>query len=587
MSAIWKINGIPIGDLDVDSLIINLNNMDDDYAEIRMPRNFDAATPEMFQSGAPVVITWECAGTQKILFRGTMDDPMYSAGAAQEGQSFFAYGPWRYFSDRPFKYLYPYANGSEETTRGILAGDINNIITTILTTNADDLALIGHIDLGAISIPQMEVCDSTIAEAIRTITRFVPGAIVCFDYSTNPPTIHACGPDSQYISGIDVNPAGDGISLNYRPLHSRVIDGVRLHYDANGVLLTGLSEMYQDKPGWCMMDNPTEARGFFLMGSDMAGNQNGRNLLRKTIALQGVYDQTIYTWKTQLWLYMPNIKFSPPGPLTYADLVYASADGPGATRHNKKVMVDRAMYFRCSLGHSSSNFDFNLNHSIYADQQNAGTITVQSFTPLTNLDGWGGYEALRPLMLIGNTHATTPSRINSFLNVFTSSNWSQVSKLYQESEGDGGVRLVSAGLDWNFKNTQDYYGYFHAHPDDPLSQPLFIDQTSIPKEDPTTGKVTIVRTTGENTVEVPAPGIAAAILAANSRLFYDGGLSLPLSDPSIFGGLSRRVNVQPNVFSAPIQRLVISSSSEYIDIQFGVPHHLGPQDILSLYKLGQ
>ncbi len=84
MSAIWKINGIPIGDLDVDSLIINLNNMDDDYAEIRMPRNFDAATPEMFQSGAPVVITWECAGTQKIVFRGTMDDPMYSAGVAQE-----------------------------------------------------------------------------------------------------------------------------------------------------------------------------------------------------------------------------------------------------------------------------------------------------------------------------------------------------------------------------------------------------------------------------------------------------------------------------------------------------------------------
>ena len=89
-------------------------------------------------------------------------------------------------------------------------------------------------------------------------------------------------------------------------------------------------------------------------------------------------------------------------------------------------------------------------------------------------------------------------------------------------------------------------------------------------------------------VEAAPTGIAAQILAKYSDLQYEGSVVVdvddnPLSALGYVGGPHRIAFTTPAVTSA-IQRRTVTVSSGLASIAFGTPQHLGPQDLLALYR---
>lgn len=581
----WKINGIDLDSLDfIDGLSFNVQNMDDDYVEIRLARNFDAELPIYFQPGQQVRI--EANGS--VVFSGKVDDPLFQGGGNAESQSIFAYGPWHFLSSRTLTYLYRYVNGSGTLTRGIIGGDAGGLVESILTTNAAADVQIGYVDLGDVYIPETEVVDVTVAEALRTVLRFVPGAIVCFDYSTIPPTFHALRPDSAYFLTVPINSLSGIVSdFRYRPLFSRVVDGVKLHYDAAGFTKTGTCDLRQSGYGasdWSLLaEEIPEKRGFYYFETHQIGNMSGRNLFHRTIQLSGVKEVTTYVWKGKLWTYVPYLMVTSPQLFKLDNLTVPVAN-TGTNEYNKQLMADRAMFTKYFSFGRASNVNFNLTVST-ASEANAGIMTIRNKVALSDMGGSLGIDgAFRPVMLRGDSCDTRPSSITSLNNVAHRRQFIP-KRMLQKTEGDGGIRAYAVDFIWNYTNTAGQVGRIENHEVLPDVWPVFLETSTLGTVDPESGEFTKTMTIENDTVESPIPVIADKILATFSRLFYDGGFSIYLEDfPGTFFGLGRRVAVSPGGFAETVQRFTLDSKTGVATVSFGVPNHLGPQDLLALYR---
>ena len=587
MTQAWTINNVDIDDLPIDTLVFNVQNQDEDYCEIRLKANFDAALPEMFQVGATVVIRYGST----VIFRGEVDNPLFSATFASESDSIFVYGPWHFFSTMPFLYLYPYVTGTQLSTHGVVGGDANSILTAILQTNAADIVQIGYIDVGTLTIPETEVYDQKLSETLQSILRFIPGALVIFDYSTQPPTIHILADNSTHLASVAINPA-DGSSSNFRlkPFYDRLVDGVTLQYEASGNSSSGTQQFNQTNTGNIdTISSPVANSGFFLLGTDSAGDATSRRHFRRTLRLEGAYDVSIWTLNGQLWPYVPNLSASGGGPFNFYDLTVLYPES-GTSRRNKLLMVDRAMFFRMYYN-VAAEFLFNLGLSTNASQANAGVVADVSSGWISDSTGgisgadWGKY--MRPLMRIGGTQTSTPGTVLP-LTIPNLCKWERsnlASALLQTSSASG-LRAYGWNGRWDFTNTSGQSGYASQATGDG-NQIVFLDTRTLGSVNSTTGRFTYVRTVSNSSLETPAPGIAAQILAANSRLLYDGGVTLLLEDsPERFFGLNRKAVVSSPSASTVIQRFTLDVATGLADLTFGAPVHLGPQDLISLYRAG-
>ena len=586
MTQAWTINNVDIDDLPIDTLVFNVQNQDEDYCEIRLKANYDAALPEMFQVGATVVIRY---GTV-VIFRGEVDNPLFSANFSSEAHSIFVYGPWHRFASMPFLYLYPYVTGTALSTHGVIGGDANSMLTAILQTNASDIVQIGYIDVGTLTIPETEVYDQKLSETIQSILRYVPGSLVIFDYATQPPTIHILADNSAHLFGVAIDPA-DGLCSNFRlkPFYDRLVDGVTLQYEASGNSSSGTQQFNQTNTGNIdTISSPVANSGFFLLGTDSAGDATSRRHFRRTLRLEGAYDVSVYTLNGQLWTYVPNRSASGGGSFTLADLLHFSAE-TGTTRNNKLLMVDRAMFFRM-YWNAASNFVFDLGLSTKATQQNAGVLSSNSSGFISdstggNAEGWEAY--MRPLMRNGGTQSSTPGTITP-LTVSTLCKWerSNLASVFLQTNSTGGLRAYGLNCRWDFTNTSSQVGYADQSSGEG-SQIVFLDIRTLGSVNSTTGQFTHVRTVNNSSTEIPAPGIAAQILVANSRLLYDGGVTVLLEDnPARFFGLNRKAVVSSPSASTIIQRFTMDVATGLADLTFGAPVHLGPQDLISLYRAG-
>jgi hypothetical protein len=235
----WTINNVSLADLGIDSLQLHLQNQDDDYVDIRFPRNYDAALPDGFDVDAPLVV--RCGST--VVFRGEVATPLQSASAFSEYRSIFAYGPWHRFREMPFLYLYPYVSGDALSTHGVLGGNASDLLTAILTTTTEGIVQVGPIDVGSLAIPETEVYDQTLAQAIQAVLRYIPRCRRRLRLLHRPP--HNPHRRRQLLLPRlrpNRRQRRPQLQLQPIPLYARLISGVTLQYEATGQVKTGVLE---------------------------------------------------------------------------------------------------------------------------------------------------------------------------------------------------------------------------------------------------------------------------------------------------------------------------------------------------------
>jgi hypothetical protein len=577
----WTINNVAPADLDVENIVISVQNQDEDYAEIRLPRNFDAVLPDAFAIGANVVLRYGST----IVFQGEVDNPSRHATGSMEYQSVFAFGPWHRFASMPFLYLYPYVTGTELSTHGIIGGSANSLLTTILTTNAAGIVQVGTISVGTLTIPETEVYDQTLAETIQSILRYVPGAQVCFDYATTPPTIHILADNSSSLLSRTINAVGGKCSgLNLAPIYNRLVDGVTLQYEASGATTSGTLALYQAGAGTDVntITSPTASTGFFILGTDSAGDAQSRRHFRRTIRLEGAYDVSRYTLQGQLWPRIPQRSVRG-GPYTFEDLLNIQPES-GSTRNNKLLMVDRAAFMRLIL-FNSGNFNFDLSVSTNASAANAGEMTTGSVFISDGPPAGDWLRYCRPLMRIGPglDSMVDPITIHSEPAVIRQE---QLPAGLFQSGSTAGLRALAVYARWTFVTPAGLSGYAEQGSGD-ANRAIFLDTRTLGAIDSSTGRFTYVKVVNNTSTTIPAAGIAAQILAANSRLLYDGGVTLLADDdPTQFFGRYRKATINPLGVATTIQRFTLDVSTGLIDLVFGTPTHLGPQDLITLLRAG-
>lgn len=571
----WTVNGFDLDSLDfVEGLSIVFQNQDDDYADFRLRRDYDQAIPDLLGHDKTIAIR----NGSRVVFRGEVSANQLSASPFSESRSVTARGPWGRFRQMPFLYLYPYATGSELSTHGILGGDANALVAAILETNAAEVVQIGAIDLGTVTIPEQEVYDQTLAQVLQSILRFIPGAQVCFDYQTDPPTIYIFADNSSGLETVELDPDdGSMSSLRLAPLYDRLVDGVTLHYEVNGQTASGQLIRYQSGYGTNVdtMSSPDEASGFFIVGTDSAGDARSRRHFRRTVLLSGAYDVSTYVVGGQLWTY----KSMRTGNVFNLMDLYQTGDS-GSTLRNLKIMADWAMFARMFPG-TANNFNINLAGRYNWPLAGLGTMGLTNNPiPGMSLEGEGPATAKRPLLLRGAQYNAIPNPITFAMGAWWQHDWFP-SQFHQHAAGDGGIRAYRITFNWTgFSNgTGDTGNYEHPY------GVVFIDTTSIGSVNASTGHFLFTRTVNNSSAEIPPQGIAAQILAANSRLLWDGAASVRRENAAqMFLGLKRRVSIPKAGAETVVQRVSIDVSTGQVDLVFGAPQHLGPQDLISLYR---
>ena len=575
----WTVNGFDLDSIDfVEGLSIVFQNQDDDYADFRLRRNYDQAIPDLLGHEKTIAIR----NGSRVVFRGEVSANQLSAGPFSEYRSVTVRGPWGRFREMPFLYVYPYATGSELSTHGILGGDANALVASILATNAADVVQIGAIDLGTVTIPEQEVYDQTLAQVLQSILRFIPGAQVCFDYQTDPPTIYVLADNSAGLETVELDPDdGSMSSLRLAPLYDRLVDGVTLQYEANGQTANGQLILYQFGYGTGVntISSPIQSSGFFIVGTDSAGDARSRRHFRRTVLLSGAYDVSTYVLGGQLWTY----RSMRSGKIFSLNDLYQTGDS-GSTLRNLKIMADWSMFARMVPG-SASNFSINLAGRYNWPLAGLGTMQKALVTiPDMNLDGVAPATKFRPLIMRGAQYNSIPNPISFALDPWWPNLSLFPSLFYQHSAGDGGIRAHRFSFNWQgFSDGNGNTGYYDCY--DPERGVIFIDTTSIGSVNASTGHFLFTRTVNNSSAEIPPQGIAAQILAANSRLLWDGDCSVRRENAAqMFLGLKRRVSIPKAGAETVVQRVSIDAATGQVDLVFGAPQHLGPQDLISLYR---
>lgn len=544
----WTINYTSLSDLDVESLVFQLQNQEDDYVEVKFPSNFDSAFPDMFQQDSSIVVRH--GGS--VVFRGTVDSLSTVGSHSSEAKSVFAFGPWHRFRQDPFLCAYNYVGGSQETTHGIIGGSANQVVQSILS-RVTSYITIGTIDLGNMVLPETEVYDYTIAQALQAVLRLVPGAVVLFDYSTLKPTVHVLADNSSTLRTVTVDAAsGTCQNLQVVPRYDRKVDGVYLWYEGGRSIKDGVFALRQDGYGQDenTISSPVGVTGHYIVAVDNVGDFSSRRVLRRTIRLSGAYEQTTYTLHGQLFN------------RTLGQAISGGSAGVSGPNVDLCVWLS---FFRLFASPSSLNCNYDADFTYYLQSPSLkGYVSANTSNNST----------YKPLIRIGED-------FNSFIaggvvKSLQKNPGIQIGSIPQVFFDSPGISTQLATLTWNNFYQFQYPVGEHTITADNV---LFVNPSNF-------SNGVFTKTVSTNNISTPS-GVAAQYLSANSRLLHDGRLSLSLVEsPTTFFGLYRRISIQPLGVTAPIQRLTFDTSTDTADITFGAPNHLGPQDYISLLRAG-
>lgn len=552
----WSINGTSLADLGVDSLGIHLRNQDDDYVELRFPSNFDAELPSWLQQDSYVDVRYNGS----VVFRGYADGKTVFASPSMEYKSLFLFGPWHLLNRNMFFYNYPYLFGNITTTHGVIGGSANSLVSSILLQASAYLA-IGTIDLGDITIPTTDVYDMTLAQALQTVLRFIPGALVLFDYETGNPTCHVLADNSSSLQTVNINVVhGSCMSFQMKPRYDRYISGAQIYYEAGKTMKYG--ENYACQDGYGQSSNTisspvTTATGFYIVAVDAAGG--GTRMLHRTIRLSGALEITQYSLRGR----------------TYQSTSLGNMSIPSSA--GGQTGVPQFQTFGWFMRLFSTQRDWRLPSSGFNYLYEWYKVGQMSISNVNYLSGNSSINYMYPVLLNGqNLNTPSPFTLNPIVPLGYSVAMPAGSVQDVFLTGSPYIRACTASIKWQ----QIYSEFTGGYLDLEANNVLFFDSRDV------SGEFTFTKTVTNSTVEPTPSGIAQKILAANSRLLHDGSLTLAEANPATFFGRKRRIAISPMGVSTPVQSVDIDSATNRVGLSFGAPNHLGPQDLITLLRAG-
>lgn len=586
---VWTVNGLSLGGAQrIESLSLGFNNQEADTCEIRIGKDFDA-TISGFSRGAAVVV--KCNGT--TIFSGTVTKPGAIASDSQQAKTVSCAGPWRKLEQTPLLYSYPYVSGAIQSAHSKISGAANTILGGLLDGVASIVAK-GTVAVGDVIIPETEFTGQTVAGAIREVLRWIPRAVVCLDYSTSPlPTMHVVT-DAGLTNVPIATKGGDCLSLQIAESDARVVEYCRIVFEAERRGTVGFYSCYQDGNGTSgdTLQTPAETvSGLDAVAVQTAGNPAGNNRLEMAIKQNGTVKRQTLGMAGQLWPYSPEYSSSGQAFFTLHDLLNSSTES-GETARNLAIAKDRARFFRYfwkETAGAAFYFDFAGESALL--QAFAGSLTDAAETWQSDNAGAGtSYRKyMRPLMLIGDA-------VNEKTNVVTTNAvWNGaatrpiIPELLRQTASASGLRCLTLAINYNYIR-RDVFGYpsgsIRNFTENQQFQIWFVDVRTISGSiSDETGRFTHGKTTTISSADAVPAGIAAQLYAANNAAQYEGTIDIDAGDdPFLFAGKKRKLTLTPPGVATVAQRITLDSATEIARATFGPPEHLGPQDLIALYR---
>lgn len=521
------VNDILASDLDIEAVRINLANQDEDYAELVLPVNYDSTLNSILQEGSRVCIKLGAT----VVFRGDCGLLGARADSGAEGKSIRVSGPWSQLSSKPFiKQVTDHVSGSTYwSSLCELSGSPQAMMTELLSfaVSSGFWISVGQIDLPTTAIPKLSLANNTIAQAIKSVLRWVPGAQTFFDYSSSVPAMYVLQQTASALRDINVETDGTYFSAVHRT--DMAVGSVRLFYERQHTRSVINSSVNGTEPS-------TKSDGRCYIGEDNAGELADPRRMMFWHVLSGRKDTTIW-----------NHSFGTS--LSYAKLSSFTAKSDGWYQ-GIKVLLYLQGHLASKDGVIQSpyagRYDYCVGYSFGAlvAQTSCAQLAAgeSSLWNLPNRTDYGGWRGLPPEGVWEASNLAIWKRtLITYWNSSTSfSDQNQFAKeIY--------VAAIRVGSSW---------------------------------VSPAGFTVTFTKDTTTDTLEAMPSGVAVRILSACGTAFYSGDVSLDyeqydfMARNALYGGVK-----------SPVQGVSIDLNAEVVKVSFGYPDHLGPDDFISLSKL--
>ncbi len=552
--ATWTINNLAPADLHIEDIFLSFVNMDNDVATLRFVMGYSGEIPAAFIKGQKVAIALD--GVQ--VFYGESQGPVRSGVVPNEGISVECLGGW-YELDSVALIApvtdsltqLPFDSADPTFAGGTIRSQVEAILAIALASTGGAHVLLGTIDLPTMTVPSATFSSTTVAQALKSVLKWVPGVQVVFDYSSASATVKTAVHVLQLSSAsLSVISQTDVLSLNWKKREDMLPTGVKIIYQRSGSWTT--REYNTNDP---LSSTDTARGGSTLVASESVGTVTpSRRAIIATVNLSGsksilYHRYTIkgpcghvsdYTrpvnWAVGVTLYQ------------YIGNLLQAFNCPGIT-YTQKNWVSVPYYFWCPNssyplckgitwsnhiyeGYASGNYDAACRWFITPDQTVPTSMRVSSVV-VANQGLFCGFAGSTLTSQWSSDWTAAPTYTHTFVFPIGSFAWL-----------------------WN-GNDMEPDSFFN-----PAAQTIAYSATALSSD-----------------AESASLGLAAKYYELLQTIYNQGSLSkiIEAIDP-----LARVVSL--NGIRTPVQRVTIQAARMTLDGSFGPPDHLQPQDLFSLLR---
>ncbi len=547
----WRINNTLAADFYCSNIGFRFFNQAVDECDLILTSNFDN-TPFSLAYGQTMTITTD--GSQ--VFKGRLDRIRRTGASGSEGLVVTVVGGWWYLENEIFRQSNTYEDGAHWTTRWTLgpANIRDTVIALVNQVQASGHITVGTIDLPVVFIPQQELRDTTIADALKTILRWVPGAVVAWDYSGSKPTINVYQPGSSSLATYSVADTGSNVqSCELTKRDDLLIPAVMLEYERAYV------RRYIEQAGGTSPTERDVTSYEYVSADKYPASAPGTELktVRKTMLLSGSKHETIYrhsfTSDFSKWpAYTTSTTIS--GVPVYGQLGLAMLI---AGIPINVVSTPSGSFMSPISGCPYCTF-FSVSASI---RSNNGSTTF-SGNPndhwlLANKREWAGWMQVPDQKNWVNADL-------SLLEVTLKSEWTAVVPPTLSDLKSHTCTIMLGAVR-------------RANPYQPPAPGAIFNTLTNSYPDTT------------DTLESAPSGLARQIYDAQNANGYDGTISIVDEEAVFLAANQRRLAITtPGLqFTGPVQQIAIQAFSGLTTLTIGSPQHLAPQDLIELLRLNQ
>lgn len=516
----YTINNRSTESLEVEDVSVTLENQAEDRAVITFAVDGSDPLDPIFAADALVYLRRD----NVILFSGRCLPRATDLQSNTEGASVTVQGPWGDFAQVIYRQVFtdPLSGVVYASGRTKLSGSLVTIVQTLIQFAISQGAAcsMGTIDLPAITVPEFEAVDQPVSSLLQQVLKFVPSAIVLFDYTSLPPVCHVAKQGSSVLQTV----SAPGDAANYKARSDLIPASLTLTYE-RPYQITRRSNLSGN--GYTSASESSR----LYVGADIIGTVGGVRGAQVSALLKGSKTATIYSHKfatdfQNVAYYQERISNYYP---RIGRLFYTTGSN-SLTQYSTPIgtiYVPNKAYPYCYTfgfyyhGLDDSNLAFTPSNAwICPDRRDAPGLNGVPDAELLNAAGY------------------------NFYRVRAETTWSAA------LPGSPQFTFVHTFLACNFGGAS------------PIGR-----------------TVAVTKDTTSDTLEAMPVGMGAAVMGQWSQLFYEGGVA---GDLAAFNWRQRAALV--GGVASPVQRVAYSLSSEATQHSFGPPTQLRAADFLALFS---